>query len=103
MHAEPPGGISNIWRVGALADTANLTDRKLLAKPRKTCASPSHLEKHGTPQIVEEIDNHICLYFLNRRTGRPLPWFFKGVQRLNLTGSIVIKDAHAAGRAVISG
>ncbi|MDR0218087.1 MAG: LysR family transcriptional regulator [Enterobacteriaceae bacterium] len=46
----------------------SLTDSSLRAKPlfssyRKIVASPEYLAKQGTPQCVDDLNNHICLGF----------------------------------------
>jgi len=47
---------------------ANLPDSSLIARcitpiQRVLCASPDYLEKHGTPQALDELSNHQCLAY----------------------------------------
>ncbi len=41
----------------------NLVARKLAISQLVTCAAPAYLEKHGTPQIPENLVHHNCLSF----------------------------------------
>ncbi|WP_313083727.1 DNA-binding transcriptional regulator YafC [Atlantibacter sp.] len=49
-------------RVGTLSDSS-LRARPLFSSYRKIIAAPEYLEKHGTPQSVDELANHLCLGF----------------------------------------
>ncbi|MFW0766188.1 DNA-binding transcriptional regulator YafC [Trabulsiella odontotermitis] len=49
-------------RAGTLTDSS-LRARPLFNSYRKIIASPDYLEKHGTPQTVEELKQHLCLGF----------------------------------------
>ncbi|KNC92211.1 DNA-binding transcriptional regulator YafC [Trabulsiella odontotermitis] len=49
-------------RAGTLTDSS-LRARPLFNSYRKIIASPDYLEKHGTPQTVEELEEHLCLGF----------------------------------------
>jgi DNA-binding transcriptional LysR family regulator len=54
------------FRVGALTDSS-LVARKIGVARRKIVASPTYLERHGTPLTFEDLDNHNCLGFNFRR------------------------------------
>lgn len=49
-------------RVGTLSDSS-LRARPLFSSYRKLIAAPDYLERHGTPQSVDELANHLCLCF----------------------------------------
>ncbi|MBL7636976.1 DNA-binding transcriptional regulator YafC [Atlantibacter hermannii] len=49
-------------RVGTLSDSS-LRARPLFSSYRKIIAAPAYLEKHGTPQSVDDLANHLCLGF----------------------------------------
>lgn len=53
-------------RVGPLADS-DLTARKLGESARTVVASPAYLEKHGTPQVPEDLLHHNIIGFNFRR------------------------------------
>ncbi|MEL6183279.1 MAG: LysR family transcriptional regulator [Myxococcota bacterium] len=54
----------------------SLIARKLGDFRLSTFASPSYLQRHGTPQRPNDLDDHRCATFLMPRTGKPLPWIF---------------------------
>lgn len=49
-------------RVGTLSDSS-LRARSLFSSYRKIIAAPEYIEKHGTPQSVDDLANHLCLGF----------------------------------------
>ncbi len=51
-------------RIGNLRDSS-LIARKLFDARTVVCASPSYLEKHGTPETPDDLANHDCLVYGN--------------------------------------
>ena len=49
-------------RVGTLSDSSMIA-RRLGVVPRVICGSPAYLEKHGVPQTVEDLRDHVCLQY----------------------------------------
>lgn len=99
-------GFDVVIRVGTLADSANLIARRLFLDPLITCATPEYLESCGRPQHPDELNQHNCLNFRNRKTGRPVPWFFtinEEVERKNFPGRLTIDDGEAVGQAAMLG
>ena len=99
-------GFDVVIRVGALADSANLIAISLFLDPLITCATPEYLERCGRPQHPDELKRHNCLNFRNRKTGRPMPWFFtidEKVERRNFTGTLTIDDGEAVGQTAMLG
>jgi len=47
-------------RYGVLPDSG-LVARPLLSNRRVLCAAPEYLQRHGTPQSLDELDHHACL------------------------------------------
>jgi len=66
------------FRIGPLQDSA-LVARRIGTARRKIVASPTYLEKHGTPLTLESLDEHNCLGF-NFRRANPV-WPFKEPER----------------------
>lgn len=62
-------------RIGAQPDSG-LVMRKLCDLHYVLCASPSYLEKHGSPATLSDLSNHRCLTYLNPLTGRHSEWRF---------------------------
>jgi LysR family transcriptional regulator, regulator for bpeEF and oprC len=99
-------GVDVVIRVGALVDSANLMARRLFLDPLVTCATPEYLDCCGRPQHPDELEQYNCLNFRNRKTGRPMPWFFtidEQVERRNFSGTLTIDDGEAVGQAAMLG
>ena len=52
-------------RIGDLEDSS-LIARKLAANRRVVCASPTYLEKHGSPKKPSDLETHDCLIYASR-------------------------------------
>lgn len=99
-------GIDVALRIGVLPDSANLIARRLLTDPLITCATPAYLEQAGYPCHPDDLDHHNCLNFRNRKTGRPMSWFFTmdgQIERKQVKGNLTIDDGEAVGRSAIAG
>ncbi len=95
-----------VIRAGGLADSANLVARRLFTDPLVVCATPQYWERHGRPQYPDDLAEHACLNFRNRRTGHAMPWFFEidGVKESQVfDGPLTIDDGEAVGRAARAG
>ncbi len=68
-------GVDCVIRVGNLADS-DLVARRLTTLDEVTCASPSYLERHGTPRHIGELDGHRMVGFRSSATGSVLPLEF---------------------------
>lgn len=55
-----------VIRIGQLQDSS-LIARKLAAAPMTVCASPSYLEKHGTPQHPQDLARHNVLAYTRNK------------------------------------
>ncbi len=62
-------------RLGQLPDSG-LVGRKLEDAALLLVAAPEYLERHGTPQTLEHLEQQLCLPFVMPRTGRLAPWLF---------------------------
>ena len=49
-------------RAGVLTDSS-LRARPLMTSYRKIIASPDYISRHGKPETIEELKNHVCLGF----------------------------------------
>lgn len=63
-----------VMRIGHLEDSG-LIARKLCVLRRVLCASPSYLEKNGTPKTLQELRKHEALVF-RAPGGKLRPWEF---------------------------
>lgn len=99
-------GMDVAIRIGVLADSS-LVARKLAGHKRVVVASPSYLDRSGTPVSPEEVSRHRCLLFaLQARDA----WFYAepherdGVQmELKVQGEITFDDSDALLRAAMDG
>ena len=98
-------GIDVVVRIGAINDS------RLIMQPLATtrfvvCASPGYLERYGTPQTPEDLQQHNCLNFIYPQTRKVFEWIFqrKGeVYRLPVSGNFAIDHPDAHLSAAISG
>lgn len=90
-------------RFGPLADSP-LTARKLGENSRVIVASPSYLQRCGTPQVPEDLLEHNCLSFNFRRT-EPIWPFCKGKRRYSLSvkGNIEANNGETLGQLAAQG
>ncbi|MCC5653080.1 LysR family transcriptional regulator [Nostoc sp. XA013] len=95
-----------VIRTGQLSDSANLIASQLVTYPLVVCGSPTYFEQHPKPQHPEQLQQHSCLNFRNRATGRIYPWSFtqaRKVERYAVSGSVVFDNADAIVRSTIAG
>jgi DNA-binding transcriptional LysR family regulator len=59
-------------RIGALEDS-NLVARRIATNRRVLCASPAYLDRHGAPQVPEDLERHECLVLVGSQ-GRQDVW-----------------------------
>lgn len=99
-------GVDVALRIGSLPDSANLIARPLFTDPLITCATSAYLEQAGYPRHPNDLERCNCLNFRNRKTGRPMPWFFTidgKVERKLVNGNLTIDDGEAVGKSAIAG
>ncbi|WP_192363528.1 LysR family transcriptional regulator [Mesorhizobium mediterraneum] len=93
-------------RTGNLEDQAGVMARRIARQRMVVCASPSYLEMHGRPRLLEDLGRHQAIIY--RRSGRVVqPWLFPRngqpalevmpVSRLRLDDLDAIADAATAG------
>jgi DNA-binding transcriptional LysR family regulator len=93
-------------RTGTLEDRAGVMARRVARQRMVVCASPSYLEMHGAPRLIEDLGRHQAILY--RRSNRVVqPWLFPRngepaqevtpVSRLRLDDLDAIADAAAAG------
>ncbi len=66
-------GFDCVLRVGKLADS-HLVARRLGEMRMMNCASPSYLERHGTPRTLSDLDRHVVVHYA-LRWGNDTPAF----------------------------
>jgi DNA-binding transcriptional LysR family regulator len=68
-------GIDCAIRVGDLMDSG-LVQRRLGTLTEVTVATPTYLERYGTPRTLEELGGHRMVGFISSRTGEVMPLEF---------------------------
>ncbi len=96
-----------VLRVGPVQD-AGLVARKVGQIRFVTCAAPSYLAAHGTPQAPQELDvePHRAVGYFSSRTGRPFPFVFhRGGERVEIQGRrrLDVNDSNAYVAAGLAG
>lgn len=61
-------------RTGQLEDRAGIISRLIARQQMVVCASPSYLATYGTPEQLEDLNDHQALVY--RRAGGVAPWLF---------------------------
>lgn len=88
-------------------ESSSLISRKVVPVPRVVCASPSYLEKHGTPLHPDDLRQHSCLTYGFLATGNQ--WKLTGKDgdhwiqppwTLCVNNAEVLRDAALAGRGI---
>jgi len=87
--------------------SSNLIARKIVPAKRVVCASPSYLERRGTPQKPADLRVHECLNYGHLATGNqwkltgpdgdhwiPIPW------TLCTNNAEILRDAAVKGRGI---
>src|SRR5215471_9585898 len=87
--------------------SSNLIARKIVPAKRVVCASPSYLERRGTPQHPNDLRQHDCLSYGHLATGSqwkltgpdgdhwiPVPWV------LCTNNAEILRDAAVRGRGI---
>jgi LysR family transcriptional regulator for bpeEF and oprC len=55
---------------GGMPIDESLVARKLVQTRPITCATPTYLEQHGTPETLKDLKEHLVVNFLSPRTGK---------------------------------
>jgi len=55
---------------------SRLVARRLEDAEVAVYAAPAYLQRHGTPQRLQDLAAHGCIAFVRPSTGRPMPWLF---------------------------
>ncbi|WP_018698892.1 LysR family transcriptional regulator [Amorphus coralli] len=69
-------------RIAELTDSS-LVARRLAPVYRVLCAAPAYLKRHGEPQSVEQLADHVCL-----AAQQQIPWRLEGPE-----GSVTVRPA----------
>ncbi|MGF7000510.1 LysR family transcriptional regulator [Paraburkholderia sp. GAS32] len=90
-------GVDCAIRVGELEDS-ELVARKLGNLLTLTAASPDYICRHGVPQVIDELQQHIAVQYFSSRTGRNTPFNFTisgHSSEVKMKGGLSVNDADA--------
>ncbi|MGF6756074.1 LysR family transcriptional regulator [Paraburkholderia sp. GAS42] len=90
-------GVDCVVRVGALQDSS-LVARRIGLFEHVSCASPAYLKHFGTPQSIEDLENHKAVNYFSSRTGRVIDWSFKVDEKeieVKMKSIVSVNDADA--------
>ncbi len=88
-------GVDCALRLGEL-DDSSLIARKIGMVPMVTCAAPIYLRSRGTPQTLDDLDNHVAVNFFLQHSQRILDWQFDvqgKTQRKRLRSDVVVDNS----------
>ena len=83
-----------VIRIGQLKDSS-LVARRIGTMNFVTVAAPDYLEKHGEPEVINDLQKHQVVQYFNSRTGRNLDWSFVvdgEVQSAGVKGKVSVND-----------
>lgn len=92
----PSQNIDVAIRSSQALEDSTLTSRKLFEVTRVVVASPTYLERAGTPQEPEEIARHACLNFRHRELYDQWDYFHHNVHRELATRTTFSANSYAA-------
>lgn len=94
-------------RIGSELEQPNLIARRLATHRRYVCASAAYLERHGTPQIPDDLAGHNCLQFAYHAGRRS--WHFRpvdgdqAIRQVQVRGSLSVNNADVLRQAALGG
>jgi LysR family transcriptional regulator for bpeEF and oprC len=94
-----------VIRLGPLGDSEMIA-RPLGYTPLLTVASPDYLQTHGAPKTPEDLHQHNCISYMDKRIGRMRPWLFAQdgqCQDLQLQSAISITQGNVQVEAALNG
>ncbi|MCR9086956.1 MAG: LysR family transcriptional regulator [Rhodobacteraceae bacterium] len=94
-------------RAGVLPDSDHIA-RLLLPVTPMVCAAPAYLDRHGTPQTLDDLACHRLIGMRSNPSQRVFAWEFAdpgdaGLQRMEIAPSIIVNDPAALAEAVAGG
>jgi DNA-binding transcriptional LysR family regulator len=96
-------GVDVAIRIAEMADSSMIA-RKLAPHRRVVCASPTYLEKHGTPATPDDLIHHNCLALSLRSSLNE--WEFEGPEghrTVRVSGNFEANNVEALRKAAVAG
>lgn len=98
-------GLDCILRVGEL-DDGDYIAKEVGTVKMTTCASPAYLDQHGTPETMDELQQHQAVNWINSSNRQVMPWTFgtsEGSTEIELPGRLVVDNSEAYIAAGLAG
>lgn len=98
-------GVDCVIRAGALEESS-LVARRVGNAKIITCASPAYLTKHGIPESIEDLGNHLAVNYVSAKTGKLLPFEFEvdgETAKVSLNGKVAVNEGIAYINAAVRG
>ncbi|RQU98804.1 LysR family transcriptional regulator [Burkholderia cenocepacia] len=90
-------GVDLAVRIGGPPDLPSSLRRRVLCRERLIfCAAPAYLEKNGTPQTIDDLQEHACVVY-GRPDGTQSPWSYALAD--GQVGQCVVRPRIVAGDA----
>ncbi len=90
-------GVDYSVQLGELPDSG-LIARRLGVLEQVTCASPAYLDKHGTPESIDDLAQHLAVNCVSEKSGRPADFDFDvdgEPVTMKMRGFVQVADEHA--------
>jgi LysR family transcriptional regulator, regulator for bpeEF and oprC len=87
-------GVDCVIRMGHLEESS-LVARRIGNARLVTCAAPSYLDKHGTPENLEQLAEHRAVNYISARTGKTFPFEYEvngEVVKVQMKGVLGVND-----------
>ena len=109
IQNKTPDLVAEAIDIGVLTDP--LPDTQLIARKFGTvrlmlCASPTYLDRHPPPRIIDEIAGHKCIGQRNLIDGRLFPWMFRvgdSILKVPFETGFVTNDGDTVLHAAVEG
>jgi len=98
-------GVDFVIRAGELEESS-LVARRIGNARITTCASPAYLKRHGTPQTIADLEQHLAVNYASARTGRIIPFeYVDGGQPVSITmkGRLAVNEGSAYIESAVRG
>lgn len=96
-------GFDMAIRIGQLTDSSMIA-KKLCSMRMSVCAAKSYLEKHGTPELPNELIHHNCFVDHNLRHGRHWHFRIEGIEtKVSVAGNFEANSPGAIKQMVQAG
>lgn len=98
-------GFDCVLRIGQLSDSA-LVARPLGHFRMTNCASPSYLERYGTPQSLDDLAQHRLIHYVQTLGTKSPGWEYTdagGYRCMDMAGVITVNNADAYQAACLTG